>query len=47
MIRKFAVVDGVEKEVKEFHLKNYCDFCKKELKNPSPVTFKARAMKNA
>jgi len=41
MIKNFATVDGVEKEVKSFNVKKYCDFCKKEIASPSAVTFKA------
>jgi hypothetical protein len=40
MIKNFATVDGVEKEVKGVRIKKYCDFCKKEIVGPT-IAFKA------
>ena len=41
MIKNFAVVDGEEREIKGCKLKQYCDFCKKEIATPAAVTFQA------
>jgi len=44
MNKDFAIVNGIEKEVTGFHVKTYCDFCGRDVRNAtngSLVTFKA------